>query len=60
MAVAAAKQAAVSEQTVRFSVGLDQVKFWKEGHWQMEAGELKIMVGSSSQDIRLNQTLLLR
>ena len=47
-------------QTVRFPVGFDQVKFWKDGHWQMEAGELNIMIGSSSQDIRLRQTLLLR
>jgi beta-glucosidase len=47
-------------QTLRFPIGFDQVKFWKEGRWQMEAGLLNIMIGSSSQDIRLNQTLLLR
>jgi beta-glucosidase len=47
-------------QTVRFPVGFEQVKFWKDGHWQMEPGQLNIMIGSSSQDIRLRQTLSLR
>ncbi len=47
-------------QTVRFPIGFDEVKFWKDGRWQTEAGELKIMIGSSAQDIRLKQTLLLR
>ena len=47
-------------QTVSFPIGFEQVKFWKEGHWQMEPGELNIMIGSSSQDIRLRQTLSLR
>ncbi|SFS20413.1 beta-glucosidase [Granulicella pectinivorans] len=47
-------------RTVRFPIGFEQVKFWKEGHWQMEAGKLNIMIGSSAQDIRLRQTLLLR
>lgn len=47
-------------QTVRLPIGFDQVKFWKDGHWQMEPGELNIMIGSSSQDIRLKQTLSLR
>jgi beta-glucosidase len=47
-------------KTVRLLIGFDQVKFWKDGHWAMEPGELQIMIGSSSQDIRLRQTLLLR
>ena len=47
-------------QTVTFPVGFQQVKFWKDGRWQMEPGELHIMIGSSSQDIRQQQTLLLR
>jgi beta-glucosidase len=47
-------------QTVRFPVGFDQVKFWKDRHWQMEPGELNIMIGSSAEDIRLRQTLVLR
>ncbi len=45
---------------VHFPIGFEQVKFWKDGRWQMEPGELNIMIGSSSQDIRLKQTLLLR
>ncbi len=47
-------------QTVRFPIGFDQVKFWKEGQWRMEAGQLNIMIGSSAEDIRLKQSLLLR
>jgi beta-glucosidase len=47
-------------RTVRFPIGFDQVSFWKDGHWQMEAGELNIMIGSSAEDIRLRQTLALR
>jgi beta-glucosidase len=47
-------------QTVRLPVGFDQVRFWKDGHWQMEPGELNIMIGSSSRDIRLTRTLLLK
>jgi beta-glucosidase len=47
-------------QTVRFPIGFEQVKFWKDGHWQMEPGDLNIMIGSSSRDIRLKQTLVLK
>ncbi len=47
-------------QTVRFPIGFDQVKFWKDGGWKMEPGALKIMIGSSSRDIRLTQKLLLK
>jgi beta-glucosidase len=47
-------------KTVRFPIGFDQVKFWKDGRWQMEPGDLQVMIGSSSQDIRLKQTLVLR
>jgi len=47
-------------KTVSFSIGFEQVKFWKNESWQMEPGELKIRVGSSSQDIRLQGTLLLK
>jgi hypothetical protein len=45
---------------VRFPIGFEQVKFWKDGKWQMEPGELNILVGSSSRDIRLTQTLALK
>jgi beta-glucosidase len=47
-------------KSVRFPVGFEQVKFWKQGGWHMEPGNLNIMIGSSSQDIRLRQTLVLR
>jgi beta-glucosidase len=47
-------------QTVRFPIGFDQVKFWKDGQWKMEPGALNIMIGSSSRDIRLTQTLSLK
>jgi beta-glucosidase len=47
-------------KTVQFPISFEQVNFWKDGRWRMEPGELKIMIGSSSQDIRLRQTLLLR
>jgi beta-glucosidase len=40
--------------TVRFTLGFDEVKFWKDGQWISEPGELKLMLGSSSADIRLN------
>ncbi len=47
-------------KSVRFPVGFEQVKFWKQGGWHMEPGNFNIMIGSSSQDIRLRQTLVLR
>jgi beta-glucosidase len=47
-------------RTVRFPIGFEQVKFWKDGQWRVEPGELNIMIGSSSQDIRLKQTLVLK
>ena len=33
------------DKTVLFPIGFDQVRFWKDGHWQMEPGELNIMIG---------------
>jgi beta-glucosidase len=47
-------------KTVRFPVGFEQVKFWKDGQWRMEPGVLTIMIGASSRDIRLTQTLALK
>ena len=47
-------------RTVSFSIGFDQVKFWKDGQWKMEPGDLNIMIGSSSRDIRLTKTLSLK
>jgi beta-glucosidase len=52
--------APAESRTVSFPIGFEQVKFWKDGRWQMEPGTLDIMLGSSSQDIRVRQTLLLR
>ena len=41
---------------ITFTVGFDQVKFWKDGRWTSEPGNLNLMVGSSSKDIRLRET----
>jgi beta-glucosidase-like glycosyl hydrolase len=38
---------------VRFPLGLEQVRFWKNGAWTSEPGSVQVMVGSSSADIRL-------
>ena len=43
-------------QTITFTLGFEQVKFWKSGGWISEAGILNLMVGSSSKDIRLRGT----
>ena len=44
------------QRRVRFTVGFDQVRFWKDGGWISEAGSLNLMIGSSSEDIRLRGT----
>jgi beta-glucosidase len=44
---------------IAFTLGFDQVKFWKDGRWVSEPGSLKLMIGSSSSDIRLNHILSL-
>ena len=41
------------KQTVIFPVGFEQIKFWKDGGWVAEPGNVRLMVGSSSADIRL-------
>jgi beta-glucosidase len=38
---------------VKFPVGFDHLKFWKNGGWVVEPGTFTVMVGSSSEDIRL-------
>ena len=38
---------------VSFPVGFEQIKFWKAGKWVAESGRIRVMVGSSSDDIRL-------
>jgi beta-glucosidase len=40
-------------RAVSFSVGDDQIRFWKNGAWTAEPGRINIMIGSSSEDIRL-------
>ena len=47
-------------QTVTFPIGFEQVKFWKGGRWKMEPGNLSVMIGASSEDIRLKGDLALR
>ena len=41
------------KRVLSFPVGFDQIKFWKEGGWVTEPGTIRLMVGSSSADIRL-------
>jgi beta-glucosidase len=38
---------------VSFTISFDDYKFWKEGGWVSEPGELKIMIGSSSAELPL-------
>lgn len=48
------------KQTVVFLIGFDHVKFWKAGRWQMEPGKLTVLIGASSQDIRLTGSIDLK
>lgn len=41
------------KQTVSFPVGFEQVKFWKDDKWVTEPGQINLLIGSSSDDIRL-------
>ena len=41
------------KQLVSFPIGFEQIKFWKENTWRAEPGTIQIMLGSSSDDIRL-------
>ncbi len=45
------------KQTVTFPVGFEQLKFWKDEQWVVEPGEVSLMVGSSSDDLRLKGNL---
>lgn len=36
-----------------FLFGFEQIKFWKDSGWVAEPGKIRLMVGSSSADIRL-------
>ena len=46
-----------ASQTLKFPVGFEQLRFWKDHHWVVEPGTFTVMVGSSSEDIRLRQSL---
>jgi beta-glucosidase len=41
------------KRTVSFPVGFEQVKFWKDGKWVAEPGQINLLIGSSCDDIRL-------
>ena len=45
---------------VKFPVSFEDYKFWKEGRWVSETGELKIMIGSSSVNLPLKGLLKLQ
>lgn len=47
------------EQEVSFKVGYEDAKFWKNNDWTAESGELTLMLGSSSEDIRQKGSLKL-
>ena len=42
---------------VKFPVGFEHLKFWKNGGWVVEPGTFTVMIGSSSEDIRLKGQL---
>lgn len=41
------------KRPVSFPVGIEHIKFWKDGGWVAEPGTVRVMLGSSSADIRL-------
>jgi len=49
----------LQRETVVFALGRDDLSFWSEKTkgWAAENGEFKVLVGSSSRDIRLEGTL---
>jgi beta-glucosidase len=46
-------------KTVSFPIGFEQLKFWKDGKWVVEPGQIKVKFGASSQDIRAEAPLTL-
>jgi beta-glucosidase len=38
---------------VTFTLKAEQVAFYEEGRWRVEAGRIEVMIGASSEDIRL-------
>lgn len=48
---------AEEKKTLRFSMRADQFSFLDaDNRWVVEAGEMRVTVGASSKDIRLNRT----
>jgi beta-glucosidase len=39
-------------KTVTFTLGREQLKFWKDNGWVVEPGRVLVEIGASSQDIR--------
>jgi beta-glucosidase len=46
-------------KTLTFPIGFDQLKFWKDGRWVAEPGEIKVILGASCDDIRASVPLQL-
>ena len=44
---------------VSFALGFDDLKFWKTDRWVTEPGEINLLVGASSADIRQRSTFTL-
>jgi beta-glucosidase len=44
---------------VTLSVPVSQLRYWdvKSNDWRLESGEIQLMLGSSSSDIRLNKSI---
>ncbi len=42
-------------RTLSFPIGFEQLKYWKDGKWAVESGNINIMVGSSCEDIRASK-----
>lgn len=40
------------KRVVSFPVGFEQIKFWKDGGWVAESGNIRVMIAASSADIR--------